>query len=308
MAKDNIEEQDPIIYSDSNEVEENAPATPTPATIKEVKEATPAENSEEDIESYVVPEKSYRELAEETINIRREGQAKQDKATDKRLRARKWVSAINDVIGGIGNMIAVGRGAKNIERNNAMADYNKAYTEEMAAREKRRMEDNLTRAEGVAKDFKEARELQALAASRAAAEAAAKSKHDRDKELWGIRFQGQKDVEDVRGQNRIEVEEKRNEGKVNAASKKAQGQVSAARAKSGVDKETEAMKEKGRNRRTEFQAKSKVLNNPKSKTVGDVSGGIGDDYVENYLNPEKTQNKGTKGKNTQNAKLPKLGL
>lgn len=266
----------------------------TPQPFQSLKlDATPAENSEEDIESYAVPEKSYRELAEETINIRREGQAKQDKATDKRLRARKWVSAINDVIGGIGNMIAVGRGAKNIERHNAMADYNKAYTEEMAAREKRRMEDNLTRAEGVANDFKEARELQALAASRAAAEAAAKSKHDRDKELWGIRFQGQKDVEDVRGQNRIEVEEKRNEGKVNAASKKAQGQVSAARAKSGVDKETKAMEERGKNARAEYQAKSKVLNNPKSKTVGDVTTGIGDSYVKEYLG-EKPNNETTK--------------
>lgn len=259
----------------------------TPQPLQSLKlDATPAENSEEDIESYVVPEKSYSDLAEETINIRREGQAKQDKATDKRLRARKWVSAINDVIGGIGNMIAVGRGAKNIERHNAMADYNKAYTEEMAAREKRRMEDNLTRAEGVANDFKAAKELQALAASRAAAEAAAKRKHERDKELWDIRIQGQKDVEEMQGQNRINVEETRNEGKTAVAKTNAQSKVSAANSKTKVDKETKAMEERGKNARTEFQAKSKILNNPKSKTVGDVSGGIGDSYVKEYLGEE----------------------
>lgn len=307
MAKNDTEEQDPII---NDEVKETAPvAAVTPYNeveeIKVVKDTPMTPDKEE-----TATQKTWRQLADETIEERRKGQQEKDEAADKRMKWRKALSTISDVTGGIANLIAVGKGAKNIERNDALDAYNKEYKEMIAARNARREEDNLTRAEGVAKDFKEAKDLQALAASRAADEAAAKRKHDRDKELWEIRFQGQKDVEDVRGQNRIDVEEKRNEGKVNVAKENAKGKVSAVYSKTKVDKETEAMKERGRNRRTELNAWSKVKTSPRSTTVGDVSRGIGDDYVEEYLEDNKSANNssnaGGNSGNDSNSK-PRIG-
>lgn len=85
---------------------------------------------------------SYSELARRTVEARRVGNKDVEEAEAKRLKRKRTLGMISNVIGGIGNMIAANAGAVPVKQNTAILDETKQeYANMLDAKRKRAQED-----------------------------------------------------------------------------------------------------------------------------------------------------------------------
>lgn len=85
---------------------------------------------------------SYSELARRTVEARRVGNKDAEEAEAKRLKRKRTLGVISNVIGGIGNMIAANAGAVPVKQNSTILDETKQeYANILDAKRKRAQED-----------------------------------------------------------------------------------------------------------------------------------------------------------------------
>lgn len=121
--------------------------------------------------------KTYSELAEMTIKAENDGH--DEAKEDKRMKAYRAVSAVSDLLGGLGNMIAVNNGAVPVSQENTMMDdYHRKYKEILDERKARNERHRKMRTAGIEADFRAAKEAQAMAAKNEANEKLVRLKNE----------------------------------------------------------------------------------------------------------------------------------